>query len=138
MSSEKLNNNIAVVKYDTTGSCDPENFIAFEVGPVSTDTIILYHNGSFFRAKVNKTGKITFTNLPTGAYYATIISGGIIIGTSEEVGILPIPTNPLTKYITSTTAHISVDIADCVGDEFLSRKKVLIIGGMLKVIFYMA
>lgn len=104
---------IIVLSYDTAGSCSSTNTITYKCTKSSFPyTVQLYRFGVAYGSPltVGNTGKATFSNLPDGAYYATVFGDGATghaYTTSATVSLLPAPTAPNTTLIKKTQAKLN-------------------------------
>ncbi len=94
---------ITVLSYDSAGSCSSTNTITYKCTKRSFPyTVQLYRFGVAYGSPltIGKTGKATFSNLPDGAYYATVFGDGATgnaFGKSDTISIMPPPTNTSTQ-----------------------------------------
>jgi hypothetical protein len=114
--------NIATIKvtsYDTVGSCSSTNTIKFKCtrssGPY---TVQLYRFGTPYDHAVITSKNATFSNLPSGSYYATAYGDGATntgFGKSKIIIIEPVPGGLNTTSITATKATLNWTTVSCAG-----------------------
>ncbi len=116
--------NIAKIKvksYDTISSCSSTNKITFKPNKSKPPyTIQLYRFGVVYGAPVIRPNNhtITFNNLPTGSYYATIYGDGATgaaFSKSKNIIMEPVPDNLSTSNITDVKAKLNWDPVECAG-----------------------
>ncbi len=110
---------ITAKSYDTLANCLSTNSISFQasksVNPYSAQ---LYRFGVPFGAPVITTKKVTFSNLPTGSYYATVYGDGATgtaFGKSKIVSVEPVPVNLNTTNTTNIKATLNWNTVTCAG-----------------------
>jgi hypothetical protein len=104
---------VTVKSYDTLASCSSTNSISFKViNGTAPYSVQLFRFRVAYGTAVVTSQNANFHNLPTGSYYATANSAGVI-GTSKAVPIVSIPTNLTTTNIQSTQAKLNWTIVSC-------------------------
>lgn len=112
---------INVRSFDTVSSCSSTNKIIFKPGKSNPAyTVQLYRFGVVYGAPVIKSNNhtITFNNLPTGSYYATIFGDGATgtaYGKSKNIIMEPIPGSLSTSTITDVKAKLNWAPVECAG-----------------------
>jgi hypothetical protein len=110
---------INVSTFDSAGSCSSTNTITYKCSKShSPYTVQLYRFGIPYGSAIiaNSAGKAVFSNLPDGAYNATVYGDG---GTGPAVkksvitSIIPRPTGTNTTNITVTQAKANWTIVSC-------------------------
>jgi len=118
---------IQVTSYDTPGSCASVNSISFKASKSNAPyTIQLYRFGVAYGNPVSTKKQYTFTNLPSGSYYATVYGDGATgsaFGTSKSIAIEPIPAGLNTTNIQSKQAKLNWSNVSC-ADYYVIQYKV--------------
>ena len=124
-------NNIATINasaYTTIASCSSTNSITYKLNKSSGPyKVQLYRFGSAYGNPVTSNVKtVTFNNLPTGLYYATVYGDGATgtaFGKSKNVSIEPIPAGLSTTQIQASQARLNWTGVTC-ADYFTIEYKV--------------
>ena len=110
---------ITVQSTTVSAACDSASSITFRCTKSKAPyRVQLYRNGVAYNAvrTVNNTANFTYTNLPSGVYYATVFGDGATgsaFGRSTNVALVPIPTNTRTTAITNVQARLNWNTVTC-------------------------
>lgn len=122
LSPDKLNDGIRLNPYHIASNCSASNSISCTVNSSAPTTVYLYKFDALYDSAVTVAGHVGFHDLPSGAYYAKVFSGGGS-STSDLVSVIPVPVNLTTSNIQSTQAQLSWAAFDCADRYRIEYKK---------------
>ena len=97
-------------------TCSSSTLVYNLTNSVAPYTVQLYRFGIAYNSAIQATGTATFTNLPSGIYYATATgtgSGGSVGTSGNDTITTPVPTGLDTGMITTTTAELEWTAISC-------------------------